>query len=51
MSAATPADFKDEIPELKWVTYAEAKETLTYPAAKKMLDDVFAYLQKLSVKE
>ena len=42
-----PDDFKDEISELKWVTYEEAKQLITFPEAKKILEQVFKYLKTI----
>ncbi len=41
-----PNDFKNEVDELKWVDYGEAKSALTFSEAKKILDDVFIFLKK-----
>ncbi|MBI5004540.1 NUDIX domain-containing protein [Candidatus Kaiserbacteria bacterium] len=37
--------FKGEIVEARWVSYYEAKEILTFPEAKKLLEEVCLYLQ------
>lgn len=42
----TPDEFKPEIPEYRWMPYEEAQKTLTFPEARKVLDDVWEYLQK-----
>ncbi len=46
VESATPPAFKAEIPEVRWLSYAEAKETLTFPEAKRLLEDVWEYLNK-----
>lgn len=48
MATKTPDNFKKEISELKWVTYKEAKQLITFSEAKELLDQVFEYLQTLS---
>jgi len=45
--SATPDNFKKEIPELKWVTYEDAKKLITFPEAKRILEEVFEYLKEL----
>jgi len=44
INKATPDNFKKEIPELKWVTYEEAKRLITFQEAKKILNEVFNYI-------
>ena len=39
-------EFRDEISECKWVPYAHAKQTLTYPEAREVLDRAWEYMQK-----
>ncbi len=39
-----PDDFKNEIPELKWVTYKQAIELLTFPERKLILEDAYKFL-------
>ena len=43
----TPDNFKNEISELKWVTYEEAKQLITFPEAKEILDQAFKYLKTI----
>ena len=45
MNASTPDNFKNEIPELKWATYEEAKKIITFPEAREILKKAFEYLQ------
>jgi len=40
-----PPAFKHEISESRWLSYYEAKDLLTFPEAKKLLNEVQAYLQ------
>lgn len=37
--------FKGEISEARWVSYYEAKELMTFPEGKKLLEEVCAYLK------
>ncbi len=41
----TPEAFRAEIPEVRWLSYEEAKETLTFPEGKKLLDEVLEYVR------
>ena len=43
---ATAESFKSEIPEVRWLSYEEAKEVLTFGEAKKMLDFAFEYISQ-----
>lgn len=45
MKSATNDAFKAEIPEYRWLSCEEAKKTLTYPEARKVLDEVWEYLK------
>ena len=49
MTSNTLDNFKDEIPELKWVTFNEARNLITFPEARRILDEVIKYVGKLSV--
>ena len=42
----TPESFKKEIPEVRWVSYQEAREMLTFPEAKHVLEEIWEYLNK-----
>lgn len=43
--AVAPIDaFRGEISEARWLSYEEAKELLTFPESKNILDDVLVYL-------
>ncbi len=44
MGAATPDNFKKEIPELRWLGYEEAKQLLTFPEAKDVLNQTYRSL-------
>ena len=46
MNTATPKDFKAEISEIKWVSYKEAKELITFLEEKNILNQTFEYLNK-----
>ena len=37
MNGTTPRDFKEEIPESRWVSYEEAQELLTYKESRDLL--------------
>lgn len=45
MEAKTPENFRNEIPEMKWVTYKEAKKLITFSEALEILDQVFLDLK------
>jgi chromosomal replication initiation ATPase DnaA len=45
MQSETMDDFKDEITEINWVPYHDAKHVLTFPAAQEILNQVFTYLE------
>lgn len=40
-----PDDFKEEISELKWVNYKEAKQLFTFKERKEILDQAYKYLK------
>ena len=42
--ARTQKNFKDEIPELKWVNYEEAKQLITFPQAREVLNQSYNFL-------
>ena len=42
--AMTRKNFKNEIPELRWVTYEEAKQLITFPEAKEVLNQAHDFL-------
>ena len=44
ISDATPDNFKEEIPELRWVNYKEAKNLLSFKERIEILDEAFKYL-------
>jgi len=46
--ATTQKNFKKEIPELRWVTYGEAKRIITFPEAKEVLNQVSDFLLQYS---
>ncbi len=48
ITTSIPNDFKEEISELKWVTYEDAKEVITFKNSKSILDKVYRYLQNLN---
>jgi 8-oxo-dGTP pyrophosphatase MutT (NUDIX family) len=48
IATKTPDNFKKEISELKWVSYEEAKELITFPGAREILDQAFEYLQTVT---
>jgi 8-oxo-dGTP pyrophosphatase MutT (NUDIX family) len=50
IETTTLDNFKKEIPELKWVNYKEAKQLITFPVAKEILDQAFEYLDNLTNK-
>jgi len=37
-------NFKEEISEIKWLSYDEAKNLITFPEARKILDEVVKFL-------
>lgn len=41
----TPERFREEIREIKWVTYEDTMELLTFPEARELLKEVFDYLK------
>ncbi|HBA45632.1 MAG: NUDIX hydrolase [Candidatus Nomurabacteria bacterium GW2011_GWF2_40_31] len=45
ITATTPENFKKEILELRWVNYNEAKQLLTFPEAREVLNQAFEYLK------
>lgn len=45
MKSGTPDGFKKEIPELKWLRYEDAKQLITFPEAKGILDQTYQYLR------
>lgn len=45
MEVETPEEFKTEIPEMRWLEYIEARDLLTYDEAKRVLGEVWVYLQ------
>jgi bis(5'-nucleosidyl)-tetraphosphatase len=45
MDAQTPRDFKGEIPDLKWLSFDDAKSLLSFPEAKEILESVANYLK------
>jgi len=44
--SSIPDNFKEEIPELRWVTYEEAKDMITFPERKIVLEEAHDYLIK-----
>lgn len=48
--AETPTEFKGEIPESKWLPYIDAKDLLTFPESKIVLDEVSKYLKEFPVR-
>ena len=45
MATKIPDNFKKEISNLRWVNYREAKQLITFPGAKEILDQAFEYLK------
>ncbi len=48
INTTTPDDFKNEISEMKWLVFKEARELITFDNAKILLDELEEYLNKLS---
>ncbi len=44
MITTIPDSFKKEITNLKWVTHEEAKNIITFPEERRILDQAFKYL-------
>ena len=45
MDTNTPENFQEEILEIKWLTYDEAKNLITFSEAKRILNEVMEYLK------
>lgn len=42
----TPLEFKQEIPEFRWLPYGVAKNLLTFPESKGLIDEAFEFLNR-----
>lgn len=46
MYTETPEEFKNEVSDIKWLPFEEAKAIMSYDNAKVLLDQVWEYLNK-----